>query len=283
MSLRSSVLDRLPTYIPKSAIRIDEDHTFDARESSDRDPKTVYQLDKAPIERLDGVEGIIDGVSRELKIGSEVEARDTNGDGEIDSIAFIDQDTHPDDGTTFTVYYVCEPIITRYVDAFDNDFETLGDRISGSIMAKQVDNASGRELDRIGAQFGEIGRRAGRGDAEYQAFLRSIVRAFNANGTKDGLRFAVASALRTDPENIVIKEEFARMGFAIEVENVTQSVMTATLQDLIEMARPSGVELLRPPVLGIGGFETGIHAGDTNEQSRFDGLGAQTIGNDTIG
>lgn len=247
MSLTGSILELLPSYIPKSDIKIEQEHEFE--ELSESTPKTVYEIEKGPVKRLDEVVAIVSGSARELEIGSEVEIRDTTGDGQYDSVALIDSDVLPDSGTSFQATYVAEPVISRYVGSFDDDLEELGDRIDESVFSKYIETASGKELDRIGAAFGDIGRRIGRNDDEYRSFLRSIVRTFDAIGTKSGIRFVAGAVLEIDPDLIEIEEDFEETAFTVRARHPNDSVSTSSLNDLIRTAAPTGVGVYEAPTL----------------------------------
>lgn len=280
MGLVDSIQERLPGYTPTSTTRVSEDHTFEIRDSGV--PKTVYRVEKSPFESLRRVTGIIAGTEREFVVGDEVEARDTNGDGEPDSVAFVDDTTLPDDGSTFTVTYTTDPNIVKYTGAYDYDLDDVGGRLDGVFDTKSINLAVGDELDRLGATFGEIGSRRGRGDEEYRSFLRSVVHAFNANGTAWDIQFAVAAALRGDPENVVVTEDTELVGFEVDIKELGESAMTSSLNELIELASPSGVKLLSPPILGSEGAIIAVVGRDSVIVDDSDGLGSSTLGAETL-
>jgi len=257
MSLTGSILEYLPDYVPKSDIKIDATQEFEYRSSST--PKTVYKIEDGPVKRIDELVAIVSGSTRELIVGEEVELRDTTGDAQYDSVAFIDSDVLPDEDTEFEATYVAEPVISRYVSSFDDDIDILGDRIDDSIDSKYIDSATGRELDRIGAKYGDVGRRLGRNDDEYKSFLRSIVSAFDATGTKSGIRFVTSAVLQVDENLVEIEENFDANSFTIRVEHPEFSVQTDSLNSLIDLVSPTGVGIDSPPTLyteqkiGVGG------------------------------
>jgi len=98
------------------------------------------------------------------------------------------------------------------------------------------------DLDRIGAFFGELGKRRGRSDDEYTTFLRSIVQSFTGRGTVDGIKFAVASALDVEPEKIIIDENFVTNEYEVRLEDPFPPHELVTLTELADLADPSGVE-----------------------------------------
>ena len=277
MSLSRSIIERMPEYIPTSTIIVDD--TRDVTESSDGSVETVYQLEKAPFKRVSSVTARVDGITTDLDVSSDIDVLSTDstlGPG-FDSIEFVNPDLLPDVGTEFTVEYRTDPVILEFMETFDSDLESVGDSIDTSIASKYIDEAPGESLDLIGSAFGEIGRRRRRTDAEYRKFLRSIVRAFNANGTIGDIKFAVASALRGRTDDVRVEEDFEQTGFRVYIDTGDSKVFTASLNDLIDLSSPTGVELLRPPVLQTGDTEIGIVGGGSVVASREGGLGSSTL------
>lgn len=106
-----------------------------------------------------------------------------------------------------------------------------------------VDERRSTELDLIGAMFGELGRRRGRSDSEYKQFLRSIVQSFAGRGTIDGIKFAVASALTSDPSNIIINEDFINNEYQVQLNQPWPAHKVVTITELADIADPSGIGL----------------------------------------
>ena len=268
MSLTGSILEYLPDYIPKSDIKIDVTDDFEYR--SESTPKTVYTIENGPVERIDELTATVSGTTRNLVVGEEVELRDTTGDAQYDSVAFIDGDVIPDDDTEFEATYVIEPVVSRYVGSFDEDIDIVGDRIDDSIDSKYINSASGRELDRIGSSYGSIGQRLGREDPEYRSFLRSIADAFDATGTKSGIKFVAGAVLELDPDDIEVVEDFDQTAFTVRAEQPEEAIITESFQSLIESASPSGVGLYQPLSLYIIDTQFGINGRTPlRENNRF--------------
>lgn len=178
-----------------------------------------------------------------------------------------------------------DSVISRYVEAGTEEFEVVDERVDDVITAHQVDQASGRELDRIGAMFGQLGRRGGRTDDEYRSYLRSIVRSFNGRGSRSGLKFAIASAVRGDPEDIEIEEDFQNLEYTIVIEDVDASFLSATINELAELADPSGVDL-DEAIIVTEGTEILIIGGDSTIIAQSVGLGGDILtldGQSTLG
>lgn len=273
MSLISSIIEKLPGYIPKSSIIVEEEYTFGSNNSS---LKTVYQLDKAPFYNIRSVTATVSGRTVEMDIDDDVESRAVYTDGYPDSVAFINQDKIPDDDTTFIVEYEVEPMIVRYIDSIDSELDSISDDIDGVIASKYIETCPGDKLDMLGASFGTVGRRLGRNNEEYRSFLRSVVRTFNANGTKSDIKFAVSLAVRGSQQNIRIEEDFERVGFYVHIDPTEDATITPSLNDLIDLARPSGVELLSSPVIQPEPAYIGAKSGSV-EIDRDYGLGRSHI------
>lgn len=307
MSLDGSFEDGLPEYVPTTSIRVEDEIEFESPSNHRRRvvyphdraygsglygsglygsnayiSSTAYRLRKAPFEGLRTITAMVGGVQRELEHGTDVRPVDTTGDGVFDAIEFIESGTLPDTGTTVTVEYVAESIASRYTGAFDADMDTFGERITEASESKSVSSAEGRSLSLVGSQFGEIGQRRNRSDDEYRRFLRSVVSAYSGRGTKDDVKFAVAAATGGDPENVRIEENTDVVGFEVYIEDFGQVEYTSSLEELVDIASPSGVELLRPPVMEVVGGGA-VAGGTPSTVTTNETLGSTTLGDSELG
>jgi hypothetical protein len=275
----TSIFDGLSRVIPDQQIRVDEEHTFTVHsyDNGTRHAVTDYVLSKAPITYVRQVEGTVDGRDYVFTKGTDYTVVDDDGDGQIDTIDFSVGGEQPDDNTTFTVYYVAEPIISRYIEPFDSDGDDIEADIAELIESHQVDTASGSDLDEIGRLFGPLGRRRGRTDAEFRVFLRSIVPSFSGRGTLPGMRFAISAAIGTDPSDITIVEDFDEVGYEIRIDNVDANFLVGTVNDIAELTDPSGVELLSSPVIVLGDTGVAIAIDEATVVGSSTGLGSQTL------
>lgn len=107
-------------------------------------------------------------------------------------------------------------------------------------MARVIDRLTG-DLDRIGALFGELGRRRGRDDDEYVDYLKSIVGSFSGRGTVPGIKQAVASSLGTDTDDISVSEDFDANSYQIIFDDWPDH-RTGTITTVAELADPSGID-----------------------------------------
>jgi len=275
---QSSILEDQPPYVPTGVIRDEATLTFD---DADSNPQTVYPIPKAPYDRLIEVTATVSGIERSLTIGTDVSPVDTIGDSEFDSIEFDTSNRTPDPGTDFEVTYDVRPVIERFIESFDEETGLVDDRLDEAIRGKYVDTATGQSLDLLGAQFGPIGRRRGRTDREYRSFLRSLVRAFNATGTKPDIKFAVAAAIRGDPKNVTVQENTDQVQIGVSVVADSDILVSPALSELIQIAKASGVRLDRVTVVtGDESIETDIMSDVLNR--RF-GLGISWLGEQTLG
>lgn len=292
MSLFSSVLDRIPNYVPKDELRFEDTIKFEY--VTDSSPKTVYTLSKAPVERLTEVTSTVDGQPYKYDIGTEVELRDADSDGDLDSIAFIDSDVYPDEGAAIDSLYVAESFFKRYTEPFSADLDALGDDLNAIQKSKYIELASGRQLDLIGRGFGDLGLRRNRNDDEYRDYLLTLIRAFDARGTINDITFVTAGLFRVDEEKVTVDEDYHESGFEVRVYDPDVRLDLNSVNELIRLSSPTGVELLssvsliQSHQLLVGGnvpaVNGGVHtidlvSGSTMDSS--DGLGTDTLSNGT--
>lgn len=278
MSLNGSILNRLPDPIPKSAIRVET--TITVATDSNGNTVVTYPLPKSPFEQLQAVEAVIDGVQTELAVGDEVVAVDTNGDGEVDSIEFTS--VTPDADTDVTVVYDTVPTIVEYTGAYDDDVAAIGAQLDTVIENKSVDEATGQSLDLVGTQFGALGSRSGRGDSVYRSYLRSLVPTFTATGTRPDVKIAVSAATGVATDEIEITEDTNQVGFYVIISSADVVTASAELSDIIDLASPSGVELLNDPIVRSELLFATVNFNQYTVTTN-DGLGTGTLGGGTLG
>lgn len=178
-----------------------------------------------------------------------------------------------------------DSVFRRYVESHEEALDEVDESIDSAITAHQVNQASGVQLDRIGALFGELGRRRGRTDNEYRQYLRSVVRSFNGRGSVGGLKFAIAAAIGGESENVIIREDFENLEYSIEITGVDTSFLTSAINDLAELADPSAVKLAET-ILILDSENIVIDETGTTVTNTQNGLGSQTLtldGNSTLG
>ena len=241
MTVNGSIIDNFPPVVPKSEIIVTDEFTVSS------DGAHIHSLSKTPYVQLFSVTGVVDGVQRELEIGSEAVRRDeTEADG-YDSVRIEDIDL--DSGSILRVEYYTEPNIQKYTEPLNDDIESVGANIDTVIQNKSVETADSSGLERIGDQFGDLGSRSGRSNEEYRAYLRSLVPTFTARGTKDDIKIAVASVTGVDKDQITISEDTEQVGFQVLIDADTVIEGASELSRVIGLASPSGVELLSDPVV----------------------------------
>jgi len=273
------ITDKLPASLGKGAIDVrGEFHWY-------RSLKDVYFLRKAPASAINEVSGTVSGVAGyTFSDGTDFDLIDDDGDGEEDSIDWSVGGDTPDDDTFFYVDYRAESILSRYVGAHDADVDDFEDDVDDTISGAQVGNATGQDLERIGELFGAIGKRDGRTDSQYRAFLKSIVQAFEGGGTKDGIEIAIATGIGVDQDQVTVVEDTDNTGYTIEIaESVDTSFLGSVINDMATIADPSGVKLLSPPIIEIDGDEISITKVLTSVTSSTTGLGSTTLGATTLG
>jgi hypothetical protein len=245
MSVHDSLIDQLPPAIPDSEFYTTDTIAVPEDANPDSVDDQVYQLSKTPFEAIVSVVATIEG-SRSTITGSGFQPVDTTSLDGNDSVEITAGFVDP--GTDISVTYRTEPIIVRYLDAYDADIETVGGVYDEVIDAQSVQTASGQQLDLLGSNFGDLGRRATRTDREYAVFLRSLVPSFRATGTKGDIKFAVSSATGIDRENIEIDEFTDEQKFEVVLKSEEVILAPEDLGTIIERTSPAGIELRSNPI-----------------------------------
>lgn len=134
-----------------------------------------------------------------------------------------------------------ESNVQGYAAAQQVLFDELDDDLEYVIASHQVERARGEDLDQIGARFGQLGRRYGRGDGSYQRYLKSVVNSYAGVGTINDITIAVAGAVDAAPEAVAVREDYTtnEYGLTIHEWGVHETDLVAQLADL---ADPSCVE-----------------------------------------
>lgn len=110
-----------------------------------------------------------------------------------------------------------------------------------------VDTATGQSLDLIGDDFGLIGQRRGRDDAEYRQFLQGLVPVFAGRGTERDVEIAVAAGVTRDPDVVDLRQDFGNREYNVELlDSAWIAHRTGTTRDLAELADPVAVDLIEP-------------------------------------
>lgn len=146
-------------------------------------------------------------------------------------------------------------VFRRYIEAYGDSFAGFDEGMAYVKFSHFVGTAKGDDLDQVGEIFGALGARGNRNDKEYRTYLGSLVQSFSGRGTVPGLKFAIASAVNTDPDNIIIVEDFANNEYTIQVKDVDSEFLSGVINNLAQLADPSGVELSEAPVIITEGDE----------------------------
>jgi hypothetical protein len=299
------IMADVPFPTPRNDVLVDrEPYRYNAKEYDDgtESEQTVYRLRKAPVKSVQSVRAEVDGDEILLVEGEDYEVADQDRDMKPDSIDFgadtVEDGLVPDFGSTFYVSYRCRPVVERYTESFDETYEQFLPDVNYIVNSAQITNAQDDDLNRIGREFGPLGKRQDRNNPEYQTYLQSLVRAFKGRGTVEGVRFAIASATIGGKENVGLDEDFVESVYKIVLRNWTPH-RTETISELAELADPSGVERIPPiqyrnPGTNVRLFsdvtrateititlETDtviMDAGDTTTERYADGLGSGYLG-----
>lgn len=257
-------LSRFPSISQVDKFRTDVTYEFD----SDID---IYEIKKGPALRVFEVrsEGttFTEGTDYSLL---------TDSDGNYTDIDWSVGGSSPSDGADFIIDQEYRAIIARYIEAHDEEYIDFDNDLLGILSSFQVDNASGKELDRLGKLFGQLGKRSGRNDADYRAYLKSIVESFSGRGSRAGLKFAIAAAIGGEPSDVEIIEDTDNLKYTVVINNTDTSFITGAINDLAELADPSGVEFDKA-LIPLEGQDLAIDATNTNIVASSTGLGGGTL------
>jgi hypothetical protein len=174
-----------------------------------------------------------------------------------------------------------EKILRRYVDSHDELLTKTDADFSTVIASKYIGEVEGVELDRVGALFGELGRRRGRNDSQYRGYLRSIVKSFDGRGTNPGIKFAIASVVQIEPDDVQIIEDFVNLEDTIRLSK-WEAHSTELIFEVFNLASPSGVSLRAIGEYDLYGSNQEVTIKSTAGNKR-EGLGSGTIGDNEIG
>lgn len=276
MPLEQTVIDGLDDPIPTTSITERDSVSVT---TTDGVVDTTYPLSKTPFERLLTVTATLGGVEQDVAVGDDVIPQSSpNSDG-FDSFSFTD--VTPDPDTTIRVEYETTPYVVSYANSYQQAYDSTDERIDGVIDNKSVETASSRALDRIGAQYGRVGQRNQRSDSVYRAYLRSLVPAFNANGTMDDIKIAAGAASGLTPDDITIEEDTDLVGFRVIIPAKSVDA-SSELSNIIRIASPSGVELLNEPIVRDEKVILTVSQ-TTSTSGPSDGLGTSSLGDGTLG
>lgn len=216
-----------------------------------------------------------------------------NSDGDYVSIDWSIGGNSPNNGDLFRIDQVYDSVLSRYAAAHDDEMQTLSDDIEEIVYIRHVGEgpnsgditkASGDELDRLGAIYGPLGDRQQRSDSSYRAYLKSIASSFEGRGSRSGLKFAIAAAVNGDVEDVEIVEDVENLSYTIRISNLQGGVLSSVINDLAELADPSGVELEAAVILTEG--DNIVLSGTSSSTTTDVGLGGGTLtldGNSTLG
>lgn len=235
---------QLPDLFPDEKVVVEsEQHQYETNPGSGGSviEQKEYILNKAPIDNIIRVSGINrEGSNVTFNAGIDYELSDD--DERLVWKQSAEQLPEPE--SYFYVTYRADSIIKRYLDSNERELDSVDEQLTAVINGKFIDEASNGDLDEIGKLFGNpIGKRQGRDDEAYAAYLKSVVQSFVSRGTPNGIKLSVSAATGLNVEDITIEEDFVNNEYAVLIEPTT-SVRGDIIEQVAEIADPSGVELL---------------------------------------
>ena len=160
---------------------------------------------------------------------------------EIGNLGTIEATLSDSDGATVGSVSIVDTAYKQGGIRWEAECSTSGQSVF--VDGAEITQRLSRDLDRIGALFGELGLRRGRSDTDYAQYLKSIVQSFSGRGRVDGIRFAVGSALNLFEDNVRIREDFQNTEYSVVIEEPWVRHKPLTVEQLAELADPSGVSL----------------------------------------
>jgi len=134
--------------------------------------------------------------------------------------------------------------------------------------SSQIRNASNEALDEIGKDYGPLGKRRGRDEAQYRSFLLSLVAAFDGRGTAPGIRTAVAAGVLANVDDVRLIEDESELEYEVVLENGAWAAHSSgTVRELADLADPSVVQQRGPVHNRLPTAEIGISTADTEINS----------------
>jgi hypothetical protein len=141
--------------------------------------------------------------------------------------------------------YDDETDFAGWLAAHQDEIDALDEDLTAVQESLQVANATGEDLDLLGADFGILGRRRGRNDEAYRQYLTSLTQAYSGRGTPPGVRTAVAAGLVVDEADVRLREDFTNNAYEIELREWTAH-RTGAVHELADLADPVAVERVDP-------------------------------------
>lgn len=232
----------LPSIFPQEEVKVkEEQHRYNVFEGQNGElEEKEYVLKKAPIDEIVKVTGISEDKVTEFEKGTDYEL----GSDKEKIIWQDDPATRPDAGTLFYVTYYSESILSRYLEASEEELESVNEDIEKILSSKFVDKAEGDELDRLGELFGTLGKRNERTDTQYRIYLKSVVQSFISRGTQNGIKTAVSAATDVPVDDITINENFKENEYELVVIP-NNPVSAQVIQNVADIADPSGINQIR--------------------------------------
>ena len=151
----------------------------------------------------------------------------------------------------------------RWIAGHQAFLDRLDQEILAVIASTQVGNAVGVDLDNVGAIFGAIGKRRGRGDAAYEDYLEGIVRAYEGSGTRGGLKFVVANIILAPEDTIGIVEHFSDLEYTVRLSR-WESHTVGSIWRLTDISDPSLVKM-RDLIYDCGDAEVELSPAESTE------------------
>lgn len=133
--------------------------------------------------------------------------------------------------------------VGKWIAGHQTEFDALDGDIDAVVDSRQIENATGTELDEIGALFGDIGKRRGRSDARYRQILLSLYGALISTGRAKDITASVSAATGVESESVSAPEDTANLEYDVVIEDWKRENAIGPIRDAAEIADASVVTL----------------------------------------
>ena len=168
-----------------------------------------------------------------------------------------------------------------WLDAHQGELDELDEDLAQVKDEIHIGTATGQELNLIGNEYGVLGRRRGRDDDSYRAYLMSLMAFFQGVGTIPGVKQAVSSGLLVDTDVVDVLEDFDANKYEIELTDWTAHE-TGTVRTLADLADPLAIERLDPVHYLLEGDTVTPTSSGTRVITSTSGLGTGELGEGTL-
>jgi len=204
-------------------------------------------------------------------------------DDEVDSgqpVQITQNTAHVAEGIDrFIEQYKQRPRMAAWLTSYLDQVQEIENALWDVLIARGIDQATDAQLDILGAIVNQP--RRGLTDDDYRTFIRARIAVNRSNGRPDDL-IEILQLITIDlPESIIVYQDRPEAGIFIQIASDIGTLVPAHIIELLNDARPAGVELQFSYLLGLSSeafsfasstaYETDIDTGFGNTLDAGDG------------